>query len=100
LSHRARIEGSDVEQKGSAMRRSGWLSSRQLIATVVRDERQCARRQANPGRNRSPRRAKRGLYLDYRSRHAHKGRLWAANNSDREAAFNFTLSVTTGEGQQ
>jgi hypothetical protein len=25
---------------------------------------------------------------------------WAANNSERRAAFNFTLTVTTGEGQQ
>ena len=31
---------------------------------------------------------------------AHKGRRWAANNSDRGAAFNFTLPVTRGEGQQ
>ena len=31
---------------------------------------------------------------------AHKGRRWAADNSDRGAAFNFTLPVTRGEGQQ
>ena len=31
---------------------------------------------------------------------AHKGRRWTADNSDRGAAFNFTLPVTTGEGQQ
>lgn len=31
--------------------------------------------------------------------HAHKGRLWATNNSDRGAAFHFTLPVTTREEQ-
>jgi hypothetical protein len=68
LSHRVLIKGSDVEQKGSAMRRSGWLSFHQLIPWDLGV----------------------GAGLPTKSGPA----------STRAAAFNFTLTVTTGEGQQ
>jgi signal transduction histidine kinase len=40
-----------------------------------------------------------GLAISHSIIVAHKGRLWAANRSDRGAAFHFTLPVTAREGE-